>query len=1482
MGQSVYRNSSLSGNPFAGPIPCAVLGLLMILSLAPTGVLAAGDASENPAGNFRVLSSGQEALRFSFSNLDPVWISRTVGDPAVTLFDVNVEGFISSGEPGHPRLPRSGGWLVVPPGTRPEVRSIQEQWEPAGDRPLMVETVPVIIPGSNPWESSASEILVLPGEEPPTDARIPLGALESLARRGRVSSSAVVTLGKVTLWRGRRVVSYQVTPVLPDGSGRAGRFLVSGTWEIRFVPDNTAGKSLDGAHARKTSTRNDDRFGGIFLNRELLTQMPAEAAWLGIDSTSEQDSEKSALLDARGGKAGTLLGPETRLAVWKTGLVRVTYDRLHSRGLLPEGVIREDQIRIFQRRYISALDDGTGQAPYVEIEVPLHMVGEGDDFDGDDFFVFYGLRPRDDGSYDADLGNGIVTIPGAGDAFEMNNNGNIYWLAASEAESGTPWSRMTTTTLPAAVGAPLPGYRRFDHYEENQAFRENLSFASWDRLYYNSFRTRDARVGINPLWAPDPAGSAVDIKLTVSGISAGRPDLIPTRTVRLDLNTDSDQTTHLEDLYVDRMEEMERNYQVPASAIDGDFSEIHMYIPVGPLAVNSFLNWVEISYDALYQATNDRLTFPCGSGVGDQPVEITGFSSDDIGLIEISDPRNPVVVTLAPENVKTADSVTWTLSVMPNQSGTTRTFASVGDYSSNGVDEFPSHLATVALDPVNPTAVGGPDPDMIVITHPEFTASLGRWVEHRKTRSGGKLNVHVVEVDDIFDWYSGGLRDPWAIKRFVTHAITKWNSWALTVVGDANENSLEKGVAVSARGWSKDWVPTHYHAQRTGQFSPELMASDKWYVTLESGQNYPADNFPWDVFGPWEMYSGRFPCNSVAELDIMIDKVMTVDNVADGQDWRRRGIFIADDQWSNGYGAAARDTLVYKTIEEVFANSERDPLSRLWRGGSPVALDSVLVLLEDSLDPLLPYEESDPAPRNLEETRNVTSAAATPVLLGELSAGGIVAHYQGHANPYVLSSEYWMEDRNDGTGRRDVAKIGNTDKPWFFMGLGCHIADWAQNTVLVSTQPHERSISEKFLIKSRSGASATYGSSGYEYIAENRVFGEYIFRRWMVNPPAQRTVGNSSNMRSRWVTGELMWAAEADIYAVVRGRYVQEMISQYVILGDPLMGLDAGGPQATAKLVGPEDEDLVDGAEIFAIDDTNQRTVLVYARDEAGIDHVQIVDSLGEDLTSGNVTETLPPGATNHQRVDYSLTVPIRPFDHELIVKVYDTGGALETDRHYELVLHLPQTAEFALGGSVIDPATFVFPAETPLQFSTEVTSAAWLLSYDPSDGGDFELRSETLILTDIEFQLNKNQHLTANFTATSPTENPDDEHSVVLLIEGYPTELVLQQGTGSATSQSIGKVYNFPNPMRESTRFVFESGLSAGLEGTIRVFSVAGSPVARIPFRFAGGGSGIVEWDGRDNAGDEMGNGTYLYRVEIESDNGLVVSDMQRLVMMR
>ncbi len=421
MGVSVYRLLSLVGRcqpRCMNSIPWRI-GWVWLLVLG-LGLPASVSVAAEPAG-ISVVSSGPEALRFSVAGLEPVWSPHTVGDPAVTMFAVGLGGFVSSGEPGHPRLPRTGGWVVVPPGTRPELRIIAEDWQASPGHLLMVESVPVIIQGAESWENSASEILVLPHEAPPADAAIPPAALESLARRGLASGPSAVTLGEVAWWRGRRIVSYQVSPVRHDATGRSGQVLSAGTWEIRFVSDNNAGLAINSNHAKKSSSRGDDKFSHAFLNGELLNQFPTEAAYRGIDFSAPDGAEKSRLEKVRGGKSGTLLGHESQLAVWRTGLVRVTYATLRAQGLLPTGGIAENQIRLYQRRYLDSLDDGSGQVPYIEVEVPIHMMGEGDNFDGDDFFIFYGLRLRDDGSYETDLGNGPVTIPGCGDPTEINN-----------------------------------------------------------------------------------------------------------------------------------------------------------------------------------------------------------------------------------------------------------------------------------------------------------------------------------------------------------------------------------------------------------------------------------------------------------------------------------------------------------------------------------------------------------------------------------------------------------------------------------------------------------------------------------------------------------------------------------------------------------------------------------------------------------------------------------------------------------------------------------------------------------------------------------------------------------------------------------------------------------------------------------------------------------------------------------------------------
>ena len=555
-----------------------------------------------------------------------------------------------------------------------------------------------------------------------------------------------------------------------------------------------------------------------------------------------------------------------------------------------------------------------------------------------------------------------------------------------------------------------------------------------------------------------------------------------------------------------------------------------------------------------------------------------------------------------------------------------------------------------------------------------------------------------------------------------------------------------------------------------------------------------------------------------------------------------------------------------------------------------MTLEADTLFLANWLDSLSPPPLPG-AERDLSDFWDHAEDLALPPLLTALNRGGLLACYQGHANQYVLCSEYWIEDQAEQGWRKDVAALNNGAAPWFFIGLGCHISDWAQNTVGVSSAPKERSSSEKFMIRQGGGASATYGSSGYEYITANKVFGEKIFRRWTFKPPVFNASGPSTvgflpsgatAPRSRWIAGELLWAAEADLLAALGGDSTyREMIAQYTYLGDPLMVLDAGPPVVTAVLRGDPDQEVAGEVVLSDLDGSNLRTLDITAKDEAGIDRLVVTDSQGSDLTAAIVTESLPAGAADHQEVLYHLEVPVRPFAHQVTVDVFDTGAPLAADRHYSLVLDVPMDAVILAGGQAHDPATFAFVPDTPVAFDLTITSGAAV-----AEQTAVGLTSGNLHVSGLVIERQDAHTLLVRFNATAVQGGGDVLRSVDLVLGEAPTQYtttyVLQEGPQLSPEVALGRVFNYPNPMAGSTRFVIESGGAEG-EGRIRVFSVAGRVVASIPFVLGGVDDlPVVEWNGRDGEGDELGNGTYLYRIELDQGSRTLVSQMQRLVVMR
>jgi hypothetical protein len=98
----------------------------------------------------------------------------------------------------------------------------------------------------------------------------------------------------------------------------------------------------------------------------------------------------------------------------------------------------------------------------------------------------------------------------------------------------------------------------------------------------------------------------------------------------------------------------------------------------------------------------------------------------------------------------------------------------------------------------------------------------------------------------------------------------------------------------------------------------------------------------------------------------------------------------------------------------------------------------------------------------------------------------------------------------------------------------------------------------------------------------------------------------------------------------------------------------------------------------------------------------------------------------------------------------------------------------------------------------------------------------------------------------------------------------------------TISHVYNRPNPYTESTEFLFEHNKPGSeLNVTIRIFSLMGQQLTALHYtvQTESNESGLLYWDGRDDSGNELPAGLYVYNILVESDDGYNSSTSQKFL---
>lgn len=299
------------------------------------------------------------------------------------------------------------------------------------------------------------------------------------------------------------------------------------------------------------------------------------------------------------------------------------------------------------------------------------------------------------------------------------------------------------------------------------------------------------------------------------------------------------------------------------------------------------LNWIEISYPRELVARENKIIFESGFNFFPATYKIKGFTSRDIQGYAL---KNGSVAQL--NNLKVQQEPEGSYSVLFSDplSQDKEYLILANDLINKPLVIYPD--TSSSLKDVNRQA------DYIIISHHSFLEAVKPLAEYRSAQG---LKVEVIDAQDIYDEFNYGIFSPTAIKKFLEYAHTNWQNPKPTfvlLVGDATfdyKDYWELGL--------QNLVPV-YLVQ-----SPDFgeTASDNWYVDFDE------DKVP-------EMFIGRLPVSHETQLNAIIEKIISYEELSPEINWSKELLFVADKeyQFEETSEALAKMAPTGYTAEELY------------------------------------------------------------------------------------------------------------------------------------------------------------------------------------------------------------------------------------------------------------------------------------------------------------------------------------------------------------------------------------------------------------------------------------------------------------------------------------------------------------------------------------------------------------------------------------
>ena len=777
---------------------------------------------------------------------------------------------------------------------------------------------------------------------------------------------------------------------------------------------------------------------------------------------------------------------------------------------------------------------------------------------------------------------------------------------------------------------------------------------------------------------------------------------------------------------------------------------------------------------------------------------------------------------------------------LPNGDRNGNVFTFVAD-AGELIRQFIAFNQTTGL--LTPKAVGAVSPqnlhgiekaDMLIVYHPDFEEPAKRLAQHRRDYS--QLEVMTASVDQIYNEFASGSPDPTAIRDFAKMLYDRSPSFRfLLLLGDGsfdNRNLYKLG---------NNFIPTY----QTESLNPIFaFPSDDYFALL-------SDNEGEGLRGALDIGIGRLPVSSPEEAAAVIEKIIHYDTSPETfSDWRNNALFVGDDE------------------DNSLHTRDADDAAELVKKMSPVVNVEKVFL--------------DAFPQ-------VATSAGQGFPLAEqainqaIFKGTAVVTYLGHGG-----SSGWAHERV--LDQDDINSWTNYDKLCLFVTATCQFAGY--------DDPGFVTAGELVLLNPKGGAVALFTTVRAVYASLNalltdasleqlyqRVDGQYLPLGEVLRRGKNKvSTGTNTNSRKYTLLGD-----PAQVLALPRYQIKTTNINTQDV-SDP-----SACPNGACLTLKALQKVTIEGAVTDADGNIlNNFDGLIYP---SVFDKTVQYKTLGQDPDSRVISFNLQrnvifkgKASVSGGKFTFTFVVPkdINYYTEGLGKISYyaataqgsDAGGAFSAFAISGTDANAPQdnigpqidvymnNTDFAFGGITSeDPVLLV-----QLSDDNGINVAGNSIGHDLEAVLDDDTENTFLLNTFYEAALDDYTKGEVRFPLFDLAEGRHKVQVKAWDAANNSSDGITEFVVATSEDVALKHVLNYPNPFTDQTCFQFEHNLAGvELDVQVQIFTVSGLLVKTlqeriIPAGFRLGQQDCIPWNGRDDYGDPLGRGVYLYKIKVRA----------------